>query len=173
MLWRWGHVISARRIGGSRISWNRSYGNLRGMAIDVASGLFALGGVALAGAWAEIRAGREARARQSSELVSLKRELYSEAILRTEAVASSVAQWVAAEDDASQQAVWAALTSAYETAGRIRIVADTQVPAEAMRQLLAVYRNALESEDRRLPKPSDFRDEMISEFRKDLGRPDN
>src|SRR5262245_18493804 len=98
------------------------------MAIDVASGLFALGGVALAGAWAEIRAGREARARQSSELFSLKRELYTEATLRVEAVASSVAQWAsAAEDDVSRQAVWASLTSAYETSAKIRIVADTQI----------------------------------------------
>lgn len=146
------------------------------MAIDLASGLFALGGVALAGAWAEIRAGREARARQSSELLSLKRELYTEAMLRTEAVASSVAQWAFeaedAEDDASRQAVWAAITSAYETQNKIRIVADSQAPAEAMKRVLAVYRDVLESSDRRLPKPSDVRSAMISEFRKDLGRPD-
>jgi hypothetical protein len=142
------------------------------MAIDVASGLFALGGVALAGAWAEVRAGREARARQSSELVSLKRELYTEATLRIEAVASSVAQWASAEDDASREAVWAALTSAYETSAKIRIVAGTQIPAEAMQRVLTVYRKALESNDRRLPKPSGLRQAMIGEFRKDLGRPD-
>jgi hypothetical protein len=151
-----------------------SYDNLSGMAIaaDVASGLFALGGVALAGAWAEIRAGREARARQSSELFSLKRELYTEAIVRSEAVASSVAQWVSAtEDDVSGQAVWVALTSAYETVAKIRIVGETQVPADAMQKVLAEYRTALESNDRRLPKPRDLRHTMIREFRKDLGRP--
>jgi hypothetical protein len=146
---------------------------LRGMTVDVASGLFALGGVALAGAWAEIRAGREARARQSSEFVSLKRELYTEATLRIEAVASSVAQWASAvQDDASRQAVWAALTSAYETSAKIRIVADTQAPAEVMERVLAVYRKTLESNDRRLPKPNDVRAAMIREFRKDLGRPE-
>jgi hypothetical protein len=142
------------------------------IAVDVASGLFALGGVALAGVWAEIRAGREARSRQSSELVSLKRELYTEAIVRTEAVASSVAQWVAApDDDVSRQAVWAALTSAYETSANIRIVADTQTPADAMEGVLRVYRSALEGNDRRLPKPREGRDAMIRELRRDLGRP--
>ncbi len=151
-----------------------SCANLRGMAVDAASGLFALGGVALAGVWAEIRAGREARARQSSELVSLKREICTEATLRIEAVASSVAQWTssATEGDVSRQAVWAALTSAYEISARIRIVADTQVPANAMEQVLTVYRKALESNDRRLPKPNDVRAAMIREFRKDLGKPD-
>jgi hypothetical protein len=141
------------------------------IAVDVASGLFALGGVALAGAWAEIRAGREARVRQSSELVSLKRELYTEAIVRIEAVASGVAQWASAtEDEVPRQAVWVALTSAYETSAKIRIVADTQVPADAMQRVLTAYRTPLESNDRRLPKPRDLRDAMIREFRKDLGR---
>jgi hypothetical protein len=143
------------------------------IAVDVASGLFALGGVALAGAWAEIRAGREARARQLSERVSLKIELYTEAIVRIEAVASSVALWASAtEADESRQAVWAALTPAYETSAKIRIVADTQVPADAMERVLTVYRTALESNDRRLPKPTDLRDAVIREFRKDMGRPE-
>lgn len=138
----------------------------------MASGLFALGGVALAGAWAEIRAGREARAQQSSELVSLKRELYTEAIVRIESVASNVAQWAsAAKDDVPRQPIWAAITSAYETSAKIRIVADTQVPADAMERVLTIYRTALESNNRRLPKPGNERDAMIREFRKDLGRP--
>lgn len=99
------------------------------IAVDVASGLFALGGVALAGVWAEIRAGREARAQRSSELVSLKRDL------------------------------------------KIRIVADTQLPGDAMDRVLTIYRTAIESNDRTLPQPRDERDAMIREFRKDLGRP--
>ena len=129
------------------------------IATDVASGFFALGGVALAGVWAEIRAGREARAQQSSELVSLKRELYTEAIVKVEAVASSVALWAsAAEDELHRKVVRAALVAAYETSAKIRIVADSQMPADAMDQVLAAYRSALESNDQRLPKPYDLRE---------------
>jgi hypothetical protein len=142
------------------------------IAADVASGLFALGGVALAGVWAEIRAGREARVQRSSELVSLKRDLYTEAIVRVESVASSVALWATAvEADVSRQSVWAALTPAYETSAKIRIVADTQLPADAMDRVLTTYRTALESNDRRLPQPREEREAMIREFRKDLGSP--
>jgi len=142
------------------------------IAADVASGLFALGGVALAGVWAEIRAGREARVQRSSELVSLKRDLYTEAIVRVESVARSVALWATAvEADVSRQSVWAALTSAYETSAKIRIVADTQRPADAMDRVLSTYRTALESNDRRLPQPREEREAMIREFRKDLGSP--
>lgn len=144
------------------------------MQADVFGGLFALGGVALAGVLAEVRAVREARSRGASELASLKRDLYAEAIQRTEAVASRAARWVAAppKDAAAREAVWDALAAAYDTSNRIRITAETQRPADAMNRLLRAYRDALEKDDRRLPVPTEDRAEMIRQFRGDMGRPE-
>ena len=45
------------------------------MSVYLVSGLFALGGVALAGLFAEIRASRDSRNRENSELVSKTRDV--------------------------------------------------------------------------------------------------
>jgi hypothetical protein len=142
------------------------------MSTYLDSGAFALGGVALAGLFAELRSARENRARASLELTSLKRETYSKAIHQVELVASRVARWAGANDEDRAErshAFWDELTIAYQIKNEIRIMARTQEPADAMTRVLTIYRAAVEKDERKLPKPRDQVRDMVSEFRKDLG----
>jgi hypothetical protein len=142
------------------------------VSVYLVSGLFALGGVALAGIFAEIRATRDSRGRETSELTSLKRETYSRAIHQVELVASKVARWTGATDEERSErshAFWDELVLAYQVTNEIRIIARTQEPAEAMRRVLTIYRAAVESDERKLPKPGEQVDDMIRSFRVDLG----
>jgi len=85
------------------------------VSVYLVSGLFALGGVGLAGLFAEIRASRDGRARENSELTSLKREKYSKGINQVELVASTVARWAGANDEQRSErkrAFWDELTIA-------------------------------------------------------------
>jgi hypothetical protein len=142
------------------------------VVINLVSGLFALGGVAVAALFSEIRSRREDHSRQSSELVSLKRKTYANALYQVELVASNVAQWVDANDDdsaARSRAVWDSLTTAYQIVNEIHIMARTQEPAVAMKRMLTAYRTPFENGERKLPKPRDLRADMIGAFRRDLG----
>jgi hypothetical protein len=142
------------------------------MSIYLLSGLFALGGVALTGLIAELRAIREARYRENSDLVSLKRETYSKAINQVELVASKVARWVGANDEERTErshAFWDELVLAYQIQNQIKIIARTQEPAEAMNHVLSMYRAAVENDERKLPKPREELRDMVSSFRADLG----
>lgn len=142
------------------------------MSVYLVSGLFALGGVALAGLFAEIRAARDSHARENSELVSLKRETYSKAIHQVELVASKIARWAGANDEERAErshAFWDELTLAYQITNEIRIIARTQEPADAMKRVLTIYRAAVENDERKLPKPREQVGDMVSWFRKDLG----
>jgi hypothetical protein len=141
------------------------------VAVYWVSGLFALSGVVLGGIFAEIRASRESRARESSELTSLKRETYSRAIHQVELVASRVARWAGTSDEKRPErshAFWDELTLAYQITNEIRLIARTQEPADAMKRVLSIYRTAVENDNRKLPKPRDQVNEMINSFRKDL-----
>lgn len=142
------------------------------MSVYLVSGLFALGGVALAGLFAEIRATRDSHGRENSELISLKRETYSKAIHQVELVASKVARWAGAneeERDERSHAFWDELVLAYQITNEIRIMARTQEPADAMKRVLTIYRAAVESDERKLPKPGEHVNDMVSSFRMDLG----
>ncbi len=140
--------------------------------MDVASGAFALGGVALASAVAEVHAWREARARRDSDLTSLRREVYTNALRRLESVASRVALWAVAEPEdvaVRTAAVWEALATAYEVLNEVRLIAGDPKVAASMERTLRVYRAALEGGERVLPKVNDDRVGMIHAFREDLG----
>jgi hypothetical protein len=142
------------------------------VSVYLFSGLFALGGVALAGLFAEIRAIRDSRDRENSELVSLKRETYSKAIHQVELVASKVARWTGANDEERSErshAFWDELVLAYQITNEIRIMARTQEPADAMKRVLTIYRAAVENNERELPKPREQVNDMVSSFRMDLG----
>jgi hypothetical protein len=142
------------------------------MSVYLVSGLFALGGVALAALFAEIRAARESRARENSELTSLKRQTYSKALYQVELIASKVALWAEANDEERAErshAFWDELTVAYQITNEIRIMARTQEPADAMKRVLTIYRAAVENDERKVPKPRDQRSNMVSSFRMDLG----
>lgn len=142
------------------------------MAEYLISGLFALGGVALAGLFAEIRALRETRTREGLELASLKRATYSKAIHQVELVASKAARLVAATDEERSERsheFWDELTSAYQITNEIRIMARTQEPADAMKRVISIYRAAVEGPEKKLPRPTRPVDDMISAFRADLG----
>ena len=144
------------------------------MVVELASGLFALAGVALTVSLTEMRARREVRAKDSSELTALKRKAYAGALQQVELVAARFAQWTKTESGDHQEAArvfWDALTIAYQIENEIRILARTQEPADAMHRILAVYRAALEGNDRKLPKPREARAGMIQAFRVDLGLP--
>jgi hypothetical protein len=141
------------------------------MAVYLVSGLFALGGVILGGIFAEIRAARESRARENSEVASLKRQTYSRAIHQVELVASKVARWVGTSDEKRSERshdFWDELTLAYQITNEIRLIARTQEPADAMKRVLTIYRTAVENDHRKLPKPRDQVNEMINSFRADL-----
>src|SRR5437660_10684184 len=96
------------------------------VSVYLVSGLFALGGVALTAIFSEIRSSREGRARENSDLASLKRQTYSKAIYQVELVASKVARWAAAGDDDERaersHAFWDELTVAYQITNEIRIM---------------------------------------------------
>jgi hypothetical protein len=144
------------------------------MAIEIASGLFALGGVALAGVLSEIRSVREARTRRVEDLQSLRRSVYAEALRRVEAVAKSVARWCQPEskdDPAVTRAVWDALSAAYEIQLEIHLIARRSEVAGAMGRVLGEYRHAVEENKRVLPRPNEPRLVMINAFRMDLGMP--
>jgi hypothetical protein len=141
------------------------------MAVYLVSGLFALGGVVIGGIFAEIRAARESRARENSELTSLKRQTYSRAIHQVELVASKVARWAGTSDEKRPERshdFWDELTLSYQITNEIRLIARTQEPADAMKRVLTIYRAAVENDDRKLPRPRDRVNEMISSFRADL-----
>jgi len=142
------------------------------MSVYLVSGLFALGGVALAGLFAEIRAARDGRARQTSELTSLKRQTYSKAIDQVELVSSKVARWAGADDkerDERLRDFWDELTLAYQIKSQILLTAQTSEPADTMTTVLGIYRKAVEDDERKLPKPREQVNEMIRRFRIDLG----
>jgi hypothetical protein len=142
------------------------------VSVYLVSGLFALGGVALAGLFAEIRAARESRARENPELTSVKRETYSRAIHQVELVASRVARWAGANDEERAErsrAFWDELVLAYQIQNEIRIIARTQEPADSMKRVLTIYRAAVENDERKLPKPREQVNDMVSWLRKDLG----
>lgn len=143
------------------------------MSVYLISGLFALGGVALTALLAEIRAIREGRARENSDLASLKRQTYSKAIHQVELVASKAARWAGADDDTElserSHAFWDELTLAYQITNEIRIIARTQEPADKMKRVLSIYRAAVEKDERKLPKPREQVQDMIISFRTDLG----
>jgi hypothetical protein len=141
------------------------------MAVYLVSGLFALGGVVIGGIFAEIRAARESRARENSELTSLKRQTYSRAIHQVELVASKVARWAGTSDEKRSERsrdFWDELTLAYQITNEILLIARTQEPADAMKRVLTIYRAAVENDDRKLPRPRDRVNEMIGSFRADL-----
>lgn len=141
------------------------------MAVYLVSGLFALGGVVLGGIFTEIRAVRESRARESSELITLKRQTYSRAIHQVELVASKVVRLAGADDGERSErshAFWDELTLAYQITNEIRLIASTQEPADAMKRVLTMYRAAVENNTRKLPSPRDRVNEMINSFRTDL-----
>ncbi|MEV6848315.1 hypothetical protein [Actinoplanes sp. NPDC051411] len=142
------------------------------MVTELATGFFALGGVALTALLAEIRARRETRVKEHIELTALKRKTYSTAIQQVEIVASKFAQWIDCipeEDATAERAFWDALTIAYQLSNEIRILGATQEPADAMKRMLTVYRKAMAGEIKVLPKPKELRAAMVDEFRNDLG----
>jgi hypothetical protein len=97
---------------------------------------------------------------------------YSKAIHQVELVASKVARWAGADDEkrpGRSHDFWDELTLAYQITNEIRIVARTQEPADAMKRVLTIYRTAVESDVRELPKPRDEVSAMVSSFRADLG----
>jgi hypothetical protein len=142
------------------------------VSVYLISGLFALGGVALTGLLGEFHAIREARSRENSDLASLKRETYSKAIDQVELVASKVARWAGANDEERTErshAFWDELVLAYQIQNQIKLTARTQEPAEAMHDVLSIYRAAVENDVRKLPKPREELREMVRSFRTDLG----
>jgi hypothetical protein len=144
------------------------------MATERVGGVFALAGVALAAVFAEVRARRESRSREAADLLALKRKIYGTAVHQVEVVASGCTQWfesTAENRPAAKRSFWDALTIAYQISNEIRLVSTTERPADAMKRMLTVYRDAVEKDSRDLPKPREIRDEMIGTFRQDLGLP--
>jgi hypothetical protein len=102
----------------------------------------------------------------------LKRETYSKAIDQVELVASKVARWAGANDEERTErshAFWDELVLAYQIQNQIKLTARTQEPAEAMHDVLSIYRAAVENDVRKLPKPREELREMVRSFRTDLG----
>ena len=142
------------------------------MMIELASGLFALGGVALTALFGEVRARREVKVREAAELTALKRKTYGAALQQVELVASKCARWVDPDtttDASARQEFWDALVSGYQIMNEINIMSSTQSPGDAMKRVLTAYRRAVENEKRELPKPREDRQEMFDAFREDLG----
>jgi len=135
--------------------------------MDVASGLFALGGVGLAAVFGELRAWREFRTSRSSEIERLRRTTYAAALRQVETLASETAKW-AVEGGPSAQA-WDGLTAAYGILSEVALIAVDQRTPEAMVVVLRAYRDVLQSEERLLPDPGTERQALVDAFRRELG----
>jgi hypothetical protein len=66
--------------------------------MDVSSGVFALGGVALGGVLAEFRAWKDATDKRAQDLLLVRRETYARALRQIETLASTFTQWVEGPD---------------------------------------------------------------------------
>lgn len=141
--------------------------------MDIASGIFALGGVALAGLVAEVRARRDAWTKRTEAATTLKRHTYSEALGQIEVVASRCARWLEASEASARldaaTSFWDALLEAYRILGDVRLICNDQRIPEVMNGLLRIYRDVIEKAGTQFPKQRDQRRRLIELFRKDLG----
>lgn len=138
--------------------------------MDFASGLFALGGLALGGALSELRAWREARARRHDALTDLRRRTYALAIRQLETVASRCARWLEADDKtAAAEAFWEALTDAYAALNELRLVVVDMQTAEEYMDMLGIFRSVVEKGGTELPNTRTARGRLVQLFRQDLG----
>ncbi|GHJ48311.1 hypothetical protein Cs7R123_56530 [Catellatospora sp. TT07R-123] len=140
--------------------------------MEIDGGLFALGGVALAAAFTEIRAWREDRSRRAHDLHVQRREVYAAALREVESVTSELAKLInygAGDREEQRRAVWSALVRAYEVLNQVRLLAENMNTAGAMSAVLRVYRDALEQGATELPDPRELRRAMVGGFREDLG----
>ena len=137
--------------------------------MDLASGLFALAGVALAGGLAEFRSWREANKRSNDEFALLKRETYAKALRLTESVASRAARWLESPGPEAHAGFWEAITEAYQTLGEIRLITGEPRAAEKMNQTLRQYRDMVETGSTTFPKTTAEREALVRLFREDLG----
>jgi len=143
--------------------------------MEITAGLFALGGVALTALLTELRGWREARVKKTTELSSLRRELYIRALHDVEALASVVGTWSGTHPSSeeteatSSAAFWAALTTAYKSLNEVRLLGGDQRPALAMMDVLRIYRNQVESGVRELPSAGEARGKLLTALRTDLG----
>jgi hypothetical protein len=138
--------------------------------MEITAGLFALGGVALTALLGELRAWRESRIKQTAELKTLRRETFTRALHDVEAVASAVALWAGTVPgpEESEAKFWAALSTAYQSLNEVRLIGVDQRPAEAMMDVLRIYRQQVDSGERLLPSAGGDRNAMLAAFRRDL-----
>lgn len=139
--------------------------------MEITAGLFALGGVALTALLGEVRGWREGRIKQTAELKTLRRETFTRALHDVEAVASTVAIWAGTVPGTQETEAkfWAALSTAYESLNEVRLIGVDQRSAEAMMDVLRIYRTQVESGERLLPSAGGDRNAMLAAFRRDLG----
>jgi hypothetical protein len=142
--------------------------------MEIAAGLFALGGVALTALLGELRGWRENRIRHTTELATLRRETYIRALHDVEAVASTIGVWSGTmpgseeAETVSSAPFWAALTTAYKSLNEVRLLGGDQAPALAMMDVLRIYRYQVESGVREVPSAGAQRDALLQAFRRDL-----
>ncbi|MDX6293355.1 MAG: hypothetical protein QOH50_2430 [Kribbellaceae bacterium] len=139
--------------------------------MEITAGLFALGGVAMTALLGELRAWRESRIKQTAELNTLRRETFTRALHDVEAVASTVALWAGTvpSPQESEAKFWAALSTAYRSLNEVRLLGVDQRPADAMTDVLRIYREQVESGERMLPVAGGDRTAMLVAFRRDIG----
>jgi hypothetical protein len=137
--------------------------------MDVSSGVFALGGVALGGVLAEFRAWKDASDKRAQDLLLVRRETYARALRQIETLASTFTQWVEGPDPKTTRPVWDAMTAAYETFNETRLIVEHLEDTEiAFNSVLRVYRNPLERGDRQVVSAGDERKALVELFREDL-----
>lgn len=119
----------------------------------------------------ELRAWRESRIKQTAELNTLRRETFTRALHDVEAVASTVALWAGTvpSPQESEAKFWAALSTAYRSLNEVRLLGVDQRPADAMTDVLRIYREQVESGERMLPVAGGDRTAMLVAFRRDIG----
>jgi hypothetical protein len=141
--------------------------------VDIASGLFALGGVFLAGLLTEVRSRREWRSKKVDNLIELRRLLYARALREIELAGSRCTRWIEAEDKSgAAEKFWDAMTEAYQTLIEVRLVSHTIEIVPQMDRILHIYQDFVE-EGVHGKEPS-IRSELatlVDLFRRDLGTP--
>lgn len=135
--------------------------------VEIAAGAFALAGVLLGGLLAELRAWREARSKRESDLLVVRRETYLRALVALETVASRYNQWVA--QGKPQDEVWNAIAAAYVVLNEARLI-TSQLDALnlAFEDLIRVYRNQIEANDRVRVSAKEQRDHLVEVLRRDI-----
>lgn len=135
-------------------------------SVELAAGLFALGGVALGGILNELRAWRDTRARRAADLFQLRRETYARAMRDLESVSNRLGRWIDAPSQSweVEKPVWDALEVANATLDEVRLISNHPDLSRVMAEVLETFRRAVAEREGAFPNVSEHRRTLVCSF---------